>query len=55
MEPDECYSLGQEKAIPDLAIEMMITKSRVNKLEIYRGLGVTEVWFWEEEDYICII
>lgn len=28
-------------------IEVVITSGSVNKLEIYRRLGVAEVWFWE--------
>lgn len=31
---------------PDLAIEVMWTSGGVNKLDIYRKLGVREVWFW---------
>ncbi|MBD2772797.1 Uma2 family endonuclease [Iningainema tapete] len=46
-EPDECYSIGAEKDIPDLAIEVIITSGSIDKLAIYRRLGVTEVWFWE--------
>ncbi|MCS6814601.1 MAG: Uma2 family endonuclease [Cyanobacteria bacterium] len=47
LEPDECYCLGQKKEFPDLAIEIVLSKGLVDKLEIYRGLGVTEVWVWE--------
>jgi Uma2 family endonuclease len=47
LEPDECYCLGQKKEFPDLAIEIVLTSALVDKLEIYRGLGVTEVWVWE--------
>ncbi len=46
-EPDECYCIGNPKPIPDLAIEVNITSGSVDKLEIYRRLGVVEVWFWE--------
>ncbi len=46
-EPDECYCIGEEKDIPDLAIEIIITSGSVNKLETYRRLGVKEVWFWD--------
>ncbi|NER31291.1 MAG: Uma2 family endonuclease [Symploca sp. SIO1C4] len=45
-EPDESYCIGSEKAIPDLAIEVIVTSSSINKLEVYRRLGVAEVWFW---------
>ena len=33
--------------MPDLAIEMIVTSGLVDKLEIYRGLGVAEVWQWQ--------
>jgi Uma2 family endonuclease len=47
LEPDECYILGAEaKERPDLAIEVVWTSGGVHKLEIYRRLGVGEVWFW---------
>lgn len=45
-EPDECYCIGAEKDIPDLAIEVNITSGNINKLATYQQLGVTEVWFW---------
>ncbi|HEY9709840.1 MAG TPA: Uma2 family endonuclease [Oculatellaceae cyanobacterium] len=46
-EPDECYSIGEEKSIPDLAIEVVITSGTIDKLETYRRLEVTEVWMWK--------
>ena len=48
VEPDECYVLGDdpEPTRPDLAIEVVIRSGGVDKLEIYRKLGVREVWFW---------
>ncbi len=46
-EPDECYCIGNVKSIPDIAIEVNITSGSIDKLEIYRRLGVLEVWFWE--------
>lgn len=47
IEPDECYCLFSNKDIPDLAIEVVITSGGINALEVYRGLGVSEVWFWQ--------
>ncbi len=47
VEPDECYSIGEKKNIPDLAIEVIITSGSIDKLEIYRRLGVSEVWVWQ--------
>jgi Uma2 family endonuclease len=47
VEPDECYVLGTEQAErPHLAIEVIWTSGGINKLEIYRKLGVGEVWIW---------
>ena len=48
VEPDKCYILGSpgEKRKPDLAIEVEWTRCLVDKLEVYRGLGVGEVWIW---------
>ena len=46
-EPDECYCIGEEKNIPDLAIEVIITSGSIDKLETYRRLGVAEIWLWE--------
>lgn len=51
VEPDECYCIGEEKKLPDLAIEVVVTSGSINKLEIYRRLGVTEVWFWEKNQF----
>jgi len=47
-EPDECYIIGadQAKDRPDLAIEVVWTSGGIDKLEIYRRLGVPEVWIW---------
>jgi Uma2 family endonuclease len=48
VEPDECYVFGnvREPQRPDLAIEVVWTRGGLNKLEIYRKLGVREVWYW---------
>ena len=57
IEPDNCYYIQNESAVrgiveldletappPDLAIEIDITSSSVNKLGIYASLGVPELW-----------
>lgn len=49
VEPDECYAVGGTKEHPDLAIEVIWTSGGLDKLEVYRGLGVREVWLWREE------
>ena len=50
-EPDESYCIGIEKEFPDLAIEVVLSSGMVDKLEIYRGLRVTEVWVWESGQF----
>lgn len=47
-EPDVSFCVGTDKEFPDIAIEIVQTSGGVNKLEIYRGLGMPEVWFWEK-------
>lgn len=51
LEPDECYCLGQKKEFPDIAIEVVLSSGLVNKLDIYQGLGVTEVWQWQNGQF----
>jgi Uma2 family endonuclease len=50
LEPDECYIIGSDQRAerPDLAIEVVWTSGGIDKLEIYRRLGVPEVWIWRE-------
>lgn len=51
VEPDECYLLGRVPASdddrPDIAIEVTWTSGGIDKLDVYRKLGVREVWFYE--------
>ncbi|HEV2719501.1 MAG TPA: Uma2 family endonuclease, partial [Thermoanaerobaculia bacterium] len=48
-EPDECYIFGKElRESPQLAIEVEWTRGGIDKLEIYRKLGVEEVWYWRK-------
>ena len=48
VEPDECYLFhGVQRARkPHLAIEVVWTSGGIDKLEVYRKLGVREVWYW---------
>ncbi|MFH7030410.1 MAG: Uma2 family endonuclease [Heteroscytonema crispum UTEX LB 1556] len=63
IEPDNCYYIQNEQAIrgrqtldletdppPDLAIEIDITSSSVNKFSIYSALGVNELWRYNGRD-----
>jgi Uma2 family endonuclease len=48
LEPDECYKLGKldDDDVPDIAIEVIVTTGLVDKMAVYAGLGVPEVWEW---------
>lgn len=50
-EADECYVVGSRLTppeLPDLAVEVVWTSGGIDKLEVYRGLGVPEVWFSQD-------
>jgi Uma2 family endonuclease len=60
LEPDQCYYIQNELIVrgkdkidfnqdppPDLAIEIDITSSSLNRMEIYAVLGITEVWRYD--------
>jgi hypothetical protein len=47
-EPDECYSIGEEKSIPDLAIEVIW---KANRLKLYRLREETPSEFLETHGY----
>lgn len=51
VEPDTCFCIGSEKEFPDLAVEVVETSGGINKLEVYKGLGVPEVWFWQKGQF----
>jgi len=40
LEPDECYILGPEKKLPDLAIEIVDTSRGIDKLEVHQAEAV---------------
>jgi Uma2 family endonuclease len=48
LEPDECYTLGplEPGGVPLIAIEVEISSPLLDKLEVYAGLGIAEVWAW---------
>jgi Uma2 family endonuclease len=50
-EPDLSYYFGENrrhKTTPDLAIEVIFTSGKIDKLEYYRRFNIAEVWFWED-------
>lgn len=48
LEPDECYTVGPKvaDAPPQIAIEVVVSSPLLDKLAVYAGLGVREVWVW---------
>lgn len=63
VEPDECYYVANEALVrekeeidlaldppPDLAIEVQIARSALDKLQIYSVIGVAEVWIYDSHD-----
>ena len=65
LEPDECYYIQNELVVrhleqidlnqdppPDLAIEIDITSSSINRLDLYAALGVPEVWRYDGSQLI---
>ena len=51
LEPDESFCIGDRKQFPDLAIEVTVTSGGINKLEIYQGLQIPEVWFYQRDRF----
>jgi Uma2 family endonuclease len=51
LEPDECYKLGKidDDGVPDIALEVIVTNPLLDKMAVYAGLGVPEVWVWRPD------
>lgn len=62
LEPDQCYYIFNEARVrnleqidldrdppPDLVIEIDITSSSLDRMSLYRALGVQEVWCYDGE------
>lgn len=39
--------MGPFGEVPQIAIEVEITSGVVEKLDVYAGLGISEVWLWK--------
>jgi Uma2 family endonuclease len=46
LEADECYCRDRDRNVPDIGLEVIVTNPLLDKLEVYRGLGVREVWMY---------
>lgn len=57
LEPDECYTLGPRAPgdASHIAIEVIVSNPLLDKLEVYAGLGIVEVWVWHSaERTLCV-
>ncbi len=65
LEPDECYYLANSERVigkrsidlrvdppPDLALEVEISRSALDRLAIYAALGVPEVWRFDGDQLV---
>jgi Uma2 family endonuclease len=57
LEPDECYKLGKldEDGVPDIAIEVIVSSGLIDKMAVYAGLGVPEVWEWRPTSRALVV
>jgi Uma2 family endonuclease len=68
LEPDNCWWIANEAAVrgkseidlrrdppPDLALEIDVTHSSLDRLAIYAALGVPEVWRLENVHLVCYL
>jgi Uma2 family endonuclease len=49
LEPDECYCVGELRELPDFAIEVVVSSGLLDKLDVYAGLGIAEVWVLKDD------
>ena len=47
LEPDECYCRDRDGEVPDITIEVIVLRGSIDKLHVYPGLGIREVWLFE--------
>jgi Uma2 family endonuclease len=68
IEPDECYYILKEALVrgkldfdlnidppPDLAIEIDISSSSLNRLSIYAALGISEIWRFDSRNLFIYV
>jgi Uma2 family endonuclease len=47
LEPDECYSRDRDRETPQIALEVVVSNPLLDKLEVYHGLEIGEVWVFK--------
>ncbi|QLE56159.1 Uma2 family endonuclease [Nostoc sp. TCL26-01] len=45
--PDESYSIGIEKEVPDIVIEVIVTSGTIDRKELFKPQRIPEIWFWK--------
>jgi Uma2 family endonuclease len=69
LEPDECYWIANEPRVrarteidfaedppPDLVLEVEISRSVLDRIDLYAKLGVPEVWRWDGHTLrVCLL
>jgi Uma2 family endonuclease len=45
--PDDSYSIGSKKEVPDIVIEIIVTSGTINRRELFKPMKVPEIWFWK--------
>jgi Uma2 family endonuclease len=51
VEPDECWRVGSQMKdgeLPDIVLEVVHLSPILDKLHVYDGLAIPEVWLWRE-------
>ncbi len=67
LEPDECYWIQHEAQVrnleeidlqvdlpPDLTIEIELSRSSLDRMDIYASLGMPEIWRWDGENDLTV-
>lgn len=55
LEADESYRRGEDGRVPHIALEVVVTRGAIDKLDVYRGLGVREVWVYEKGAFTVFV
>jgi Uma2 family endonuclease len=53
-EPDECYRVGtlmKDGEFPDIVLEVIHTNPLLDKLYVYQGFAIPEVWLFKDEAF----
>jgi Uma2 family endonuclease len=51
VEPDECWRVGSQMKdgeLPDIVLEVIYASPILDKLHVYDGLEIPEVWLWRD-------